>query len=163
LSSDAITTTQAVELLISYGGSQSQSTTITDGVGWTNVENTSDGTNAQTFFAQYQIVTSMNTYTGLASASPATTYGMGIVSLRSAISSTSPNAAIASFSTGTLASGSSATGTITMAKTFALLHVTVSAAARLRCLSRAAIPAAKIGRAGISQRFCTIQIKLGSR
>jgi hypothetical protein len=132
LSSGSITTTQAVELLIGYGGTQSQATTITDGTGWQNIQNTSDGTNAQTFFAEYQVVTNTNTYTGTATASPSTTYGMGIVSLRSAITSSSPNAAISTFSTGSLASGSIANGTVTMAKTFALLHVQVSAAARVR-------------------------------
>jgi hypothetical protein len=146
LSSGAITTTQAVELLIAYGGTQSQSTTITDGTGWQNVQNTSDGTNAQTFFAEYQVVTNTNTFTGLASASPATTYGMGIVSLRSAISSTSPNAAVASFSTGTLSSGSATTGTVTMAKTFALLHVTVSAAARVRLYINSAARTSDVSR-----------------
>jgi hypothetical protein len=132
LSSGSITTTQAVELLIAYGGTQSGAVTITDGSGWQNIQNTSDGTNAQTFFSEYQVVTSENTYTGTATSGTATTYGMGVVSLRSAITSSSPNAAIASFSTGSLSSGSSTTGTVTMAKMFALMHVQVSAAARLR-------------------------------
>jgi len=146
LSSGAITTTQAVELLISYGGTQSQATTVTDGVGWQSVQNTSDGTNAQTFFAEYQVVTNTNTFTGTATASPTTTYGMGIVSLRSAITASSPNAAIATFSTGTLAVNAIANGTIAMAKTFALLHVTVSGSARLRLYINSAARTADSGR-----------------
>lgn len=146
LNSGAVTTTQAVELLISYGGTQSQSTVITDGTGWQNIQNTSDATNAQTFFAEYQVVTNTNTFTGTATSSLMTTYGMGIITLRSAITSSSPNAAIASFSTGTLAVNAIANGTVTMAKMFTLMHVQVSGAARVRLYINSAARTADSGR-----------------
>lgn len=132
LSSGNITTTQAVDLLIAYAGTQSQATTLTPQSGWTVIQNTSDSPNTESLLAQYQVVTATNTYSSTATASPATTYGMGIVALRAAISSTSPNAAIATFTTSTLANGATANGTVAMAKTAALLHVAVSQAARLR-------------------------------
>jgi len=132
LSSGNVTTTQAVDLLIGYAGTQSQAAALTGEVGWTVLENTSDGTNTEALLVQSQVQTSTGTYDSTATASPATTYGMGIVALRAAISSTSPNAAIATFTTTSLANGATANGTVAMAKTCALLHVTVSQAARVR-------------------------------
>lgn len=146
MSSGAVTTTQAVELLIAYGGTESQAATITPAVGWNSIQNTSDSPNAQTFFAEYQVATSTNTYTGTATIAPNSTYGMGIVTLRAAISSTSPNAAVANFTTSSLANGAIANGTVSMAKTFALLHVSVSQASRLRLYSTAAARTADASR-----------------
>ena len=146
MTSGNITTTQAVELLINYGGTESGADTITNGAGWQPIQNTSDVPNAQTFMAQYQVVTNINTFNGAATIAPASTWSMGIVSLRAAISSTSPNAAIATFTTSTLANGATQTGTIVMAKTFALLNVRVSQAARLRLYINAAARTADAGR-----------------
>lgn len=132
LSSGNVTTTQAVDILIGYGGTESQADTITPAAGWTQIENNSDGSNSQTIFAQYQVVTSTNTYSATATASPATTYGMGIVALRAAISSTSPNAAQTSFTTASLATNAIGNGTVNVAKTFALLHVSATQFCRIR-------------------------------
>jgi len=132
LSSGNVTTTQAVDLLIAYAGTQSQAAVLTGEAGWTVLQNTSDGTNAEALLVQSQVETTTGIYSSTATAAPATTYGMGIVALRAAISSTSPNAAIANFTTTTLANGATANGTVAMAKTCALLHVTVSQAARVR-------------------------------
>ena len=146
LTSGNITTTQATELLINYGGTESAADTITNGSGWQPIQNTSDSPNSQTLMAQYQVVTNINTFNGAATISPASTWGMGIVSLRAAISATSPNAAIATFTTGSLATGGVQTGTIAMAKTFGLLNVRVSQAARVRLYINAAARTADASR-----------------
>jgi hypothetical protein len=146
MTSGNITTTQATELLINFGGTESGADTITNGSGWQPIQNTSDVTHAQTLMAQYQVVTNINTFNGSATISPASTWSMGIVSLRAAISSTSPNAAIATFTTGTLATNATQTGTIAMAKTFGLLNVRVSQAARVRLYINAAARTADASR-----------------
>jgi hypothetical protein len=146
LTSGPITTTQAVELLIAYGGTESQAAAISLGSGWQSIQNTSDGPNSQTFFAEYQVATNINTFTGTANISPNSTYGLGIISLRAAISATSPNAAIATFTTASLATNAMQAGTIALAKTFALLNVRVSQAARVRLYVNAAARTADAGR-----------------
>jgi hypothetical protein len=90
LNSGSITTTQASELIIAYGGSEDGPGSFTAGTGWTIQEQQNDSSLGQCMFYEDRLESSTGTFTGQATMSVSQHWGISVVSISA---SSSPPAA----------------------------------------------------------------------
>jgi hypothetical protein len=82
LTSGSVTTTQAIELLISYGGSETNNGTFTLGSGWNMELAVTAGSGGTCLFLADQQVSSIGAYQGSATMSPSQHWFCSIITLK---------------------------------------------------------------------------------